>query len=121
MAGTSLPRARCLVEHFGIVISPASVVNILHDAAARQRLERDAIFQAGLAATAYQHVDDTSCRVGGEFWHTHVISSPLHASYFTRRGKDRLTALELLRGKPLTYCFDGLTQRLLRDLRVPEK
>jgi hypothetical protein len=34
VAGASLPRARSLVEHFGIVISPASVVNILHDAAA---------------------------------------------------------------------------------------
>jgi hypothetical protein len=121
VAGTSLPRARALIEHFGIVISPASVVNILHDAAAQLRPEREAIFQAGLAATTYQHVDDTSCRVGGEFWHTHVISSPLHASYFTRRGKDRLTALKLLRGELPTYRFDGLTQRLLGDLRVPKK
>jgi hypothetical protein len=121
VAGTSLPRARSLVEHFGIVISSASVVNILHDAAARLRPERDAIFQAGLAATTYQHVDDTSCRVGGEFWHTHVIGSPLHASYFTRRSKDRLTALALLRAGPPTYRFDDLTQELLRDLGVPHK
>lgn len=121
VAGTSLPRARSLVEHFGIVISHASVVNILHDAAAGLRPEREAIFQAGLAATSYQQVDDTSCRVGGEFWHTHVISSPLHASYFTRRSKDRLTALELLRGGTLTYRFDGLTQQLLRELHVPLK
>ena len=121
VAGTSLPRARSLVEHFGIVISSASVVNILHDAAAALRPEREAIFQAGLAATTYQQVDDTSCRVGGEFWHTHVISSPLHASYFTRRNKDRLTALELLRGGPATYRFDGLTQQLLDELGVPLK
>jgi hypothetical protein len=121
VAGTSLPRARSLAEHFGIVISPASVVNILHEAASRLRPEREAIFQAGLAATTYQQVDDTSCRVGGEFWHTHVIGSPLHASYFTRRNKDRLTALELLRNGPPTYRFDALTQRLLEDLRVPKK
>jgi len=121
VAGTSLPRARSLVEHFGIVISSASVVNILHAAAARLRPEREAIFQAGLAATTYQHVDDTSCRVGGEFWHTHVISSPLHASYFTRRHKDRLTALELLGGGAPTYRFDSLTQELLDELRVPQK
>jgi len=121
VAGTSLPRARSLVEHFGIVISSASVVNILHDAAARLQPERAAIFQAGLAATTHQHVDDTSCRVGGEFWHTHVIGSPLHASYFTRRSKDRLTALDLLRDGPPSYRFDGLTQQLLRDLRVPKK
>jgi hypothetical protein len=121
VAGTSLPRARSLVEHFGIVISSASVVNILHDAAAGLRPEREAIFQAGLAATTYQHVDDTSCRVGGEFWHTHVLSSPLHASYFTRPHKDRLTALELLRGGAPKYRFDGLTQELLGDLGVPLK
>jgi len=65
VAGTSLPRAQALVEHFDIVISSASVVNILHDAAERLKPEREAILRAGLAATSYQHVDDTSCRVGG--------------------------------------------------------
>lgn len=121
VAGTSLPRARELVEHFGIVISPASVVNILHDAAARLGPEKEALFRAGLAATSYQHVDDTSARVGGEFWHTHVIGNPLHATYFTRPHKDRLTVLDLLRGGPRTYRFDGLTQRLLEKFQVPGK
>ena len=51
MAGTSRPRTRPLVEHLGIVISPASVVNILHEAAGRVRRERELIFQAGIGAT----------------------------------------------------------------------
>jgi hypothetical protein len=63
----------------------------------------------------------TSARVGGEFWHTHLIGSPLHASYFTRANKDRLTVLDLLRGGPRTYRFDALTQRLLEQLHVPKK
>lgn len=121
VAGTSLPRAQELVEHFGIVISSASVVNILHGAAAQLQAEREDLFRAGLAATPYQHIDDTSARVGGEFWHTHVIGSPLHASYFTRPHKDRLTVLDLLRGGPRTYRFDALTQRLLREFQVPRK
>ena len=121
VAGTSLPRAQELVEHFGIVISPASVVNILHDAAARLAAEREDLFRAGLAATSYQHIDDTSARVGGEFWHTHLIGNSLHASYFTRPHKDRLTVLDLLRGGPPTYRFDALTQRLLREFHVPRK
>lgn len=121
VAGASLPRAQELVEHFGIVISPASVVNILHDAAARLGPEKEDLFRAGLAATTYQHIDDTSARVGGEFWHTHLIGNSLHASYFTRRNKDRLTVLDLLRGGSRTYRFDPLTQRLLRELHVPRK
>ena len=51
MAGTSPPRTRPLGEHFGIVISPVSVVNILHEAAGRVRREREPIFQAGIGAT----------------------------------------------------------------------
>ena len=51
VAGTSPPRTRSLMEHFGIVISPASVVNILHEAAGRVRPGRELIFQAGVGAT----------------------------------------------------------------------
>ena len=54
-------------------------------------------------------------------WHTHLIGNSLHASYFTRRNKDRLTVLDLLRGGPRTYRFDRLTQRLLRELHMPQK
>jgi hypothetical protein len=51
MAGTSPPPTPSLVEHFSIVISPASVVNILHEAAGQVRPEREPIFQAGVGAT----------------------------------------------------------------------
>jgi hypothetical protein len=67
VAGTSLPRAHEFVEHCGVMISPATVSNTVRDAAELFHAEKEEIFRAGLAATTYQHIDDTSARVGGEF------------------------------------------------------
>ena len=121
VGGTSLPRAHEFVEHCGVVISPASVANILRDTAESFHAEKEEIFRAGLAATTYQHIDDTSARVGGEFWHTHIVCNPFHSTYFTTPHKERLTIVDLLRGGPRTYRFNELTQRLLKEFRVPWK
>jgi hypothetical protein len=121
VAGTSLPRAHEFVEHCGVVISPATVSNIMRDTAELFHAEKEEIFRAGLAATSYQHIDDTSARVGGEFWHTHIVCNPFHSTYFTTPHKDRLTIVDLLRGGPRTYRFNDLTQRLLQEFRVPLK
>jgi len=121
VAGTSLPRAHEFVEHCGVVISSATVSNIVRDAAELFQGEKEEIFRAGLAATTYQHIDDTFARVGGEFWHTHLICNPFHSTYFTTPHKDRLTILDLLQGEPRMYRFNDLTQRLLEEFRVPLK
>jgi Transposase IS66 family len=121
VAGTSLPRAHEFVEHCGVVISPATVSNIMRDTAELFHGEKEEIFRAGLAATSYQHIDDTSARVGGEFWHTHIVCNPFHSTYFTTPHKDRLTIVDLLRGGPRTYRFNELTRRLLQEFRVPLK
>ena len=121
VAGTSLPRAHEFVEHCGVVISPSSVSNIVRDAAELFHEEKEEIFRAGLAATTYQHIDDTFARVGGEFWHTHIVCNPFHSTYFTTPHKDRLTILDLLQGGPRMYRFNDLTQRLLEDFRYPTK
>jgi hypothetical protein len=121
VAGTSLPRAHEFVEHCGVVISRGSVSNIVRDAAELFHAEKEEVFRAGLAATPYQHIDDTSARVGGEFWHTHIVCNPFHSTYFTTPHKDRMTIVDLLRGGPRRYRFNALTQRLLEEFRVPEK
>ena len=121
VAGTSLPRQHEFVEHCGVVISRASVSNIVRDAAELFYGEKEEIFRAGLAATTYQHIDDTFARVGGELWHTHIVCNPFHSTYFTTPHKDRLTILGLLWSRPWTYRFNDLTQRLLEEFRVPRK
>jgi hypothetical protein len=52
------------------------------------------IVQSGLASTAYQQTDDTSARVKGQFWHTHILCNPYYAAYFMQPHKDRLTLLD---------------------------
>jgi hypothetical protein len=121
VAGTSLPRAHEFVQHCGVVISPTTVSNIVRDAATLFHGEKEEVFRAGLAATTYQHIDDTFARVGGEFWHTHIVCNPFHSTYFTTPHKDRLTILDLLQGGPRMYRFNALTQRLLEEFRVPLK
>ena len=121
VAGTSLPRAHEFVEHCGAVISLASVSNIVRDVAELFHEEKEENFRAGLAATTYQHIDDTFARVGGEFWHTHIVCNPFHSTYFTTPHKDRLTILDLLQDGPRMYRFNDVTHGLLEDFRVSRK
>jgi len=54
------------------------------------------VLLAGLSSTAYQQTDDTSARVKGEFWHTHILCNPFYTWYSTRPHKDRLALLGVL-------------------------
>ena len=57
----------------------------------------EAIRQAGLAGSAYQHLDATPTRVNGVEQQCHVLSTPLYVSYTTTPTKDRLAVLDVLR------------------------
>ena len=92
----SEPKIREFLENFDVQISSGSVSNILTKTADSFSGEFDDIVRAGLASTPYQQTDDTSARVDGQFWHTHILCNPFYAAYFTREHKDRLTVLEIL-------------------------
>jgi hypothetical protein len=92
----SEPKIREFLENFDVQISAGSVSNILTKTADDFAQEFDDIVRAGLASTPYQQTDDTSARVHGAFWHTHILCNPFYAAYFTRPHKDRLTMLEVL-------------------------
>ncbi len=92
----SEPKIREFLENFDVQISSGSVSNILTKTADSFAQEFDDIVSAGLSSTSYQQTDDTSARVAGQFWHTHIICNPFYAAYFTRPQKDRLTVLEIL-------------------------
>ena len=122
VAGTSEPGARELLEGFGVQISPASVSNILLEAADLFHDDKRELFRAGLASTSYQHLDDTSATVNGHHWHTHNLGNEFYTAYFTTPRKDRLTVLDVLRDfAPRTYRWNDETWRLLRALGVAEK
>ncbi len=119
----SEPKIGELLENFDVQISPGSVSNILTKTADSFAGEFDAIVQAGLASTPYQQTDDTSARVDGKFWHTHILCNPFYAAYFTRPHKDRLTVLEVLQNTShLRFRLGAETLDLLRtEFNLPQK
>jgi hypothetical protein len=119
----SEPKVREFLENFDVQISSGSVSNILTKTAKSFEDEFDAIVRAGLASTPYQQTDDTSARVNGAFWHTHILCNPFYAAYFTRPHKDRLTVLEILQNtNDLRFRLGAETLSLLRaEFDIPQK
>jgi hypothetical protein len=119
----SEPKIRDFLENFDVQISSGSVSNILTKTADSFSQEFDDIVSAGLSSTPYQQTDDTSARVAGEFWHTHILCNPFYAAYFTRPQKDRLTVLEILQNtSDLRFQLGEETLDLLRtEFDIPKK
>jgi len=90
----SEPKIGEFLENFDVQISTGSLSNILTNTAASFEGEFHELFTAGLASTPYQQTDDTSARVNGEFWHTHIVCNPHYTAFFTRPHKDRLTVTQ---------------------------
>lgn len=97
-SGMTEPKIVEFLGHIGIIISAGQVSNLLIKGQEQWHEEKDAVWQAGLASTEWQHIDDTSTRVNGENQHCHIVCNPLYSAYFTRPGKDRLTVIQLLQG-----------------------
>jgi hypothetical protein len=120
-AGTSEPKIRELLENFQVQISSGSISNILTGSEAFQE-DFDDLVLAGLSSTSYQQTDDTSARVAGEFWHTHILCNPYYTAYFTRARKDRLTILEVLQNTTsLCFQFNAETGLRLAEADIPQK
>ena len=119
----SEPKIREFLKNFDVQISAGSVSNILTKTADSFQQEFDDLVQAGLSSTPYQQTDDTSARVAGAFWHTHIVCNGFYAAYFTRPRKDRLTILEVLQNtSDLRFQLGPETLKLLQaEFNVPHK
>ncbi len=109
------------LEHVGIFISSGQISNLLIKDKEPWHEEKEAIYQAGLASSDWQHVDDTSTRVDGQNQHCHVVCNPVYSAYFTRPKKDRLTVIQLLQGGPqLDLLLNERTPALLDLFSTPQ-
>ena len=88
----SEPKIREFLANFDVQVSAGSVSNILTNTAAVFEQEYHDLLTAGLSSTPYQQTDDTSARVRGESWHTHILCNPFYTAYSTRASKDRCAA-----------------------------
>ncbi len=95
-AQMSEPKVAELLRSVGVQISDGEVSNLLIKGQAAFHAEKDALYQAGLASSPWQHLDDTSTRVNGQNGYCHIVCNPLYTAYFTTAAKDRLTIIDVL-------------------------
>jgi hypothetical protein len=95
-AQMSEPKVAELLRSVGVQISAGQVSNLLIKGQAPFHAEKAALYQAGLASSPWQHLDDTSTRVNGQNGYCHIVCNPLYTAYFTTAAKDRLTIIDVL-------------------------
>ena len=106
----------------GIAISAGQVSALLIQDHERFHAEADAVLLAGLAASPWQHLDDTPTRVNGENHACYTLSNPLYTAYVTRPSKERLTVLSVLQGgRSLRYRLDEMAWVYLAEAGVSQQ
>src|SRR5467141_181521 len=95
-AQMSEPKVAELLRSVGVQISDGQVSNLLIKDQTAFHGEKDALYQAGLSSSPWQHLDDTSTRVNGQNGYCHIVCNPLYTAYFTTTAKDRLTVIDVL-------------------------
>jgi hypothetical protein len=98
-AQMSEPKVAETLRSVGVRISDGRVSNLLIKDQAAFHAEKDAVYEAGLASSPWQHLDTTSTRVDGENWHCHIVCNPLYTACFTTESKDRQTVIDVLRNQ----------------------
>jgi len=116
---TTEPKIREFFGHFGIQISSGQLSNLLIKDKEPFHAEKDAIYQAGVRSSPWQHIDDTGARVNGQNQHCHVVCNPLYSAYFTTEKKDRLTVIDVLwNTSERSFLLNDEALGLLSSLRV---
>ena len=127
VCNVSEPKILEFLHNCKILISAGTVSNMLIKGKEAFHEEKEQLYEAGLRATRYQQIDDTSARVHGENYYTQILCNPYYTAYFTCEHKNRLTILEILRtgeengGKGLRYTINDEAFELLKQLRIGKK
>ena len=95
--GMSEAKILDLYENIGVQISAGQLSNQLIKGRELFHAEKEAVCEAGLGSSPWQHTDQTSTRVDGENQHCNIVCNPLYTSYTTTQKKDRLSVLDVLR------------------------
>ena len=116
---TTGPKILEFFGHFGIQISSGQLSNILIKDKETFHAEKDAIYEAGLRSSPWQHIDETGARVNGQNQHCHIVCNPLYSAYFTTEKKNRLTVIDVLRNSSeRRFLLNDEAFELLGSLRV---
>ena len=115
-ANVSEPKIHELFTEAGIQISMGEVSNLLIHGQEPFHAEKDAVVDAGLRSSPWQHLDQTSTRVNGQNHNCQILCNPLYTALFTTPCKDRLSVLDVLRnGRPRVFLLNAEAKRWLEQ------
>jgi len=105
----------------GIDISVGTISNMLIKRHEIFHQEEADSYEASLAGSPWQHIDDTGTRVNGENHYCHIVDSPLATHYQTTVTKSRLNVIDVLRnGRERAFRWNDEAFQLMKTLRVPK-
>lgn len=108
-----------LLLNSGIDITAGTISNILTGKGEELSSERADIYRAGRDTGSYQQTDSTGSRENGVNRHCHILTNDYYTAYFTEAKKDRMTILDILRGKePRRYLLNETTFDIMGYLRL---
>lgn len=119
--GMTEPAIERFFKTHGVYISSGTISNIITDDVVPFHQEKKDIVDAGLLATDYQHLDDTSSRVNGKNHHTHILCNPFFTAFTTLPTRDRLAVIEVLSNDSLKFCINEIAYSLMQKLGLSEK
>ena len=124
-------KALTIALHFGSNMTEPEILTFFHDAGVHISAgqlqdvfhrEKDAVYEAGLRSSPWQHIDDTGARVNGQNQYSHIVCNPLYTAYFTTEKKNRLTVIDVFRNnKERIFSLNEETFALLDTFRLPAK
>jgi hypothetical protein len=116
---TSEPKILELLRSVGVQISDGELSNLLIKGHEDFHAEKDAVYEAGLRSSPWQHLDETSTRVNGQNQHCHIMCNPLYTAYFTTQAKDRQTVIDVLRnGQERRFLLNAEAMSYLNNVQL---
>lgn len=116
---SSEPKILELLRSVGVQISDGELSHLLIKGHEDFHAEKDAVYEAGLRSTPWQHLDETSTRVNGQNQHCHIMGNPLYTAYFTTEAKDRQTVIDVLRnGRAREFVLNAEAMDYLNQVNL---
>ncbi len=116
------PKIADLLANVGILISDGQISNLLGSGQEQLQPEKEAIVEAGLSSSPWQHLDDTGTPVNGRNRHCQVLCNPLYTAYTTTVRKDRLTVIDVLRNqRERIFRLNEEAFGLMRQFKVSQR
>jgi hypothetical protein len=116
------PKIADLLANVGILISDGQISNMLSSGQEQLQPEKEAIVEAGLSSSPWQHIDDTGTPVNGRNRHCQVLCNPLYTAYTTTLRKDRLTVIDVLRNqRGRIFRLNEEAFGLMRQFKVSQR